>query len=630
MIFEETLKRYGARDHLLTQARLVLEETGLEHQFAADSWYLGDLARTKNNGSGQHIRFKIQNPDLKLLFKVYLSISGFYNHTRFKALERMERVARLVDAALGDRALENLKTRDFHDAFARTTGKSDDYKFKAAIELERFGGWLTRELNFRIRFKCDLKFEKTEDDFDLEVAIEAFLRLFGIYAQPDLNEEDKFYLALIVILVATGLRLGEVLTLPHDCLVDEDGLAIRYKNSKGNKPLIRFVAPGLRACVEASVRYLQHVTEPGRVIARHTKSESVVLWNEVVKDDEATRYFLAQLASVLTSNHAIPHIRDGVLAHPLPEHFGGEIAAYDRLHVNMGEASSRLGVATETFSKRICEQIEEYFCQKPTFQQKGDVALADLTRLTAQTMRTKRLPELHELKGCIDLALKSGAVLPMPERDARLEARYIAKDDDLLCNEPDHKLGVDEALLIIPEYLLSQWTTKYTKYQLVTKAMLVHWLLRSNSVFRRLNLQHASSGSFLKIRAKDARTLIMTLYELGGISSFTISLMFGKTNVDETYFRVPSQYRQKQLKGAYTSYQAKHGRDDPPASRSSPAGCQKPDVDTTNNGLDGSTPIFYEQAVEQLKREPDNLNAWRWAAVVANHGRCGVKEAGHA
>ena len=140
MIFEETLKRYGARDHLLTQARLILEETGLEYQFAADSWYLGYLARTKNNGSGQHIRFKIQNPDLKLLFKVYFLISGFYNRTRFKALERMERVARLVDAALGDRGLENLRTRDFHDAFGRTTGKSDDYKIQGSHRTRAFRG----------------------------------------------------------------------------------------------------------------------------------------------------------------------------------------------------------------------------------------------------------------------------------------------------------------------------------------------------------------------------------------------------------------------------------------------------------------------------------------------------------
>ena len=618
--FEEVLVRYGAREHLLRQVQLILEETGLGQQFAADSWYLGNLARIKDNGNGLHLRFKMRNSDLKVIFKTYLLITSFYNRKRFKALERIVRTAHLVDASLGDRALRDLKTRDFHDALERTTGKSGGLRHKTAVELERFGAWLTRELDLHIRFKHDLKFDKTEGDFDLEAAIEVALRLFGLCARPDLSEEDRFYLALVVVLVATGLRLGEVLTLPYDCLVDEDGLAVRHKNSKDNEPLIRFVVPELRACVRASVGYLQRITEPGRVIARHTKSEGAILWNEVARDDEATRYFLAQLASVLTSDHPIPHSRDGVLTHPLPEHFGGAIAAYDRSHVNMGEVASRLGVTTDALSTRVCDQIEEYFRRRLTFRPKGYVALANLTRLTAQTMRTERSAELRGLKGCINLALKSGAVLPMPERDAWLEARYIAKDNDLFCNELDHRLGVDEALLVIPEYLLSQWTTKYTKYQLVTKAMLVHWLSRPDSAIRRFGLQHASSGGYLKTKAKDARTLIMTLYELGGMSPLTISLMFGKTNVDETYFRVPSQHRQKQLKGAYASYQAKHGLENPPTSRSGRPGFQESAADITNDGLDRSAPISYEQAAEQLKREPDNLNAWRWAAIVADHG----------
>ena len=101
--------------------------------------------------------------------------------------------------------------------------------------------------------------------------------LADLYANPSLDAPDRLRLAAIALLVVTGLRAGELLTLPLDCEVHEwrDGktsYGLRYHSGKAGmtKPAqtVRWLSPIQAELAQTAVAEIRSLTASARQRAR--------------------------------------------------------------------------------------------------------------------------------------------------------------------------------------------------------------------------------------------------------------------------------------------------------------------------------------------------------------------------
>jgi hypothetical protein len=120
--------------------------------------------------------------------------------------------------------------------------------------------------------------------------------MLQLFRRDDMPDDDRLFLAAIAFNLACGWRIGELLTLPRDCLVrDEGALYVRGYPSKGGKLAPKLVAPALAAMVEEAHQTIVRITEPGRVIVRAWPSVDEPDWQSVKEDEEAILYFAQKL-----------------------------------------------------------------------------------------------------------------------------------------------------------------------------------------------------------------------------------------------------------------------------------------------------------------------------------------------
>ena len=177
-----------------------------------------------------------------MIVKAYVLQSPKLGRPNLNTLRKIVLVARRLEVALGNAPLAQLRIEHFKAVQKMFEDTSHAWGYQGGVQLERLSSWLDKELDFAIGFRNHL-FEKTEAPFDFDGVVETALILLSENARPDLSEKDKFFLAMSFLLMATALRIEELLTLPYDCLIDEDGLAVRYIASKGNKSLLIPICP---------------------------------------------------------------------------------------------------------------------------------------------------------------------------------------------------------------------------------------------------------------------------------------------------------------------------------------------------------------------------------------------------
>ena len=107
-----------------------------------------------------------------------------------------------------------------------------------------------------------------------------------IYNNTELSK-DKLCAALAVILLSNPCRIGEVLTLPVDCIVENyqgytDSIGIRWFPEKGGEPFIKPVLPIWRDLVIESISTIKQLTEDSRTMAKwyENNTESIYLPHE--------------------------------------------------------------------------------------------------------------------------------------------------------------------------------------------------------------------------------------------------------------------------------------------------------------------------------------------------------------
>ncbi len=158
-----------------------------------------------------------------------------------------------------------------------------------------------------------------------EEAINAIGEMFHRLAT---DESDRLVVCVLAVLVSTGFRIGEVLTLPFDCEVSEesgDGLkhGLRYykeKSRRGEKRLaVRWLTAAQAELAKTAIAEVKDITEIARKRARILEQHpDTVPLPDISPDDLMTA---AQVAELLGYNHigSLNHIA----ASKLPRHATG-------------------------------------------------------------------------------------------------------------------------------------------------------------------------------------------------------------------------------------------------------------------------------------------------------------------
>ena len=360
---EIVLRRYGASEAFIWLINDAIRNDPIGQQFRFSAWHFGLLS-----AAPQHrvVQVGIQNSDLQMLVKCWI-LSEWIAKKKpaIRYYAGLSEVGRRFNAVAGDLAAKKL-SRD-HVVSTVESGRNDREKYVLAKALTKFSRWLDRELNFKVGYETNLRHTYGNIERDIDTTYLAALRLLGCNVGPDICEKDKFYLALTMVLACTGLRANELMTLSADCLLKIDGqVAIRFGESKGSKPLVRHVAPVLQDDLVDAITYLQQVTEPGRVIARRTARPTRERWVDVAKSDEATTYFLARLAHVLSSEQEpLNALRSAIKA----EDLGYAAHAYDQMGVNFETAAEYMNMTPDELSHAMCKEINQTLNRLPSYDE---------------------------------------------------------------------------------------------------------------------------------------------------------------------------------------------------------------------------------------------------------------------
>ena len=130
---------------------------------------------------------------------------------------------------------------------------------------------------------------------------EAICAVADVYARHAKEPPDRLIACILAVMMATGLRIGETLTLPLDCICSEGAgvkkrWGIRYHKEKsrgGQKQLaVRWMTPKQAELATGAIKEARAITGPARTQARilETTPDRVPLpgrrWNALLRREE--------------------------------------------------------------------------------------------------------------------------------------------------------------------------------------------------------------------------------------------------------------------------------------------------------------------------------------------------------
>ena len=97
------------------------------------------------------------------------------------------------------------------------------------------------------------------------------------------------FLNLFAIAVATGFRINELVTLPADCMIwDEGALKLRNFTTKGGKIAPRPIPPEFVEMVKECILDVHAMTEAPRVVAARLDNERPFDWVRLLSEGDET------------------------------------------------------------------------------------------------------------------------------------------------------------------------------------------------------------------------------------------------------------------------------------------------------------------------------------------------------
>lgn len=293
---EKAKKQAEARLAAYIDAARKLEVFGRDLDFDALVWDL-TAALGPVQGHARTLRFTKwgeghQSNWKEPLYEPIASFTRAYVRHRWSqkakgALDAQLRAFRALDVVMSDRQITSVALLD-GDCLAAAVrvvemrGKSDT-AYGVGRELEQIAKTLNSELltvvpahfkswlgkpaidSTRIGTAFD---EQRMSKLPSPEAIRALGTIFGLATEPG----DRVVIDVLAILTSAPDRIGEALSLPMDCEVEEDHdgklvYGLRWLNTKGAPPTVKWVFKEMESVIREAIGRLKSMSERGRKIA---------------------------------------------------------------------------------------------------------------------------------------------------------------------------------------------------------------------------------------------------------------------------------------------------------------------------------------------------------------------------
>lgn len=553
----------------------------------SDIWNVLPWMKRMRNSSVANINFgRIKHNDLKCICKLwvlharltgsYSSRSAFSNRiTAFEALSYV----------LGARHVNTLKTEDFYTAEI-WCGKKYAAPYRLASYLHQASDWLSISFNLRLDYKNRLPNPIVHGRYGTEAGRENKLipneiirDVLKARHRTDLIAKDRFYLSTFAITISAGFRVGELATLPSNCLLKiNDALHLLHHPEKGGIPIPRPIHPMLADVVEDAVKTLIEITESARNIAKQLRFCPKVDWSSVLEDYTAFRYFTAKLANAWTSDPMHQMINPDGAWYTKEQRFIDAIGTYEAAGRNKVQAAKNLGLDRNTFSDLLAAQEAARRGELPTVRNvkargkmrtKWDtdqrvISMMQLEKYCSTGLSPSRRKVVQDIIEEAQIHQLKGQVYAAPKLDKELEKRFQKEVRPLLKDKNGNGvLYQDEALLTTHKYALSeQRGTKKGNFKSLTESDIIRWLSgesrshgtrnSEDSVFNRLNIIDPRTGEIAKFTTHDIRHWLNTIYQNGGLTEDQIALIFNRKykKQNATYDQTSNKVRTARLKQA--------------------------------------------------------------------------------
>lgn len=552
-------------------------------RFDDDIWNILDWVPRKGNARVFNVDFGcLRNEELKALTKVFILHKRQTERIGCRAVYNYVYAIKFMDEVMWGNDNRTFVNADFENAeeyMVKNTGSAP----RLCGFLAEFGEWLNLSIGLAISYTPTIKTEwkhgrkGTEEGREEKLLPDQVIRdMLAANNRTDLSEKDRFFLAAMTILIATGFRINELATLPKACwLEDADGCGIKFFVEKKGQLEKRFFHPDMVPSVRTALEYITQVTEPGREIVRQLRQSPGWDWFSILKDQMAIDYFVGKFAHEWTSNPLHQMINpDGawfdkerrfVDVMGILESEGSVSAAARKLGVDRNQYYGLLAAQQNAREGKLPNNINGRG-KVPRTSWDTDSRVISLGKfmehcgIHIKTHKRETWRYIIEEAQALQL---SGEVYPCPPFDAAMEKKYLRHIRAVVHDKRGRSmLETEDALFVIPRYLFSEARgTKHDDYRLVTDRAMTNWLSgikrsygtenHEDSCFSRLGIVDPRTGEIAKFTSHDVRHWLDTTYAEGHMDEDTIAIVFGrKKSSNHIYDQTSKKKRLENLRAA--------------------------------------------------------------------------------
>ncbi|MCT2530470.1 hypothetical protein N2382_06305 [SAR92 clade bacterium H921] len=594
--FEIFIDQQVTNEEIKSLAREMIEALPPGVSVDADKWDLLPWESRKVNTSMNVQWIKFQNEELKMAAKASILKKRINTNIRGNTAKVYCDHIYWLDQVLEKRPIKTIITKDFYtaeDLIKQNYGRNAAVRY--CNTLEGFAVFLNKLIGSRLDYSCKLqsnyKHGKNASDSDKasKLVHEVVLRdLIAHRNDENLSIKDDFFISVFCLLTATGLRINECTTLPKNCInhIDDKRIQIIHHPEKGGPVVPRPVPVELTDMVLDSYKRIIEITEPGRIAARKLAEEELVDWTNVLKDDEALKYFVGKWAHDWTSKEENcmlnpngawdePRKRFIDVLSELKKHNGhkintGKALGIDRTKVTkmarLQEAAIKGDYRTVNFLTHKGKERTEWDTDSRA------ISTEKLANAIGNT-NIRRPKYNHIINPILEDALQNqlrGKIHPTPKYNEALEKKYERIIVPLITDgEGKPVLYLHDALMVLPKYYLSeQRGTDFKDISILRDRAIASWMRgesrsygtknHEDSVFSRLSILDEDTEEPVKMTSHDIRHWLNTVYQKGGLSQDQIALIFNRKSKkqNQTYDQTSNAERQQRIRAAIKENEA--------------------------------------------------------------------------
>lgn len=557
--------------------------------FITDKWDVLDWSIKIKNSTERNIYFDpIKHDELKLLCKIWVlhsrltkknaSVESF--NSKIKVFEELSNV-------LGNRKFTTIKTDDLTHAEKLIIKKySGGTPFRTGISLQEASKWLNINFSVRLDYICKIPNPAVHGRYGTEIGREEKLIQHEVLSEmlkarnrTNLTDKDGFFLSAMAIAIATGFRIGELATLPANCMIKIDGkLHLLHFPEKSGKTVPRPIHPLMAEMVEDAVNKIVEITKNARDIAKNLKTTPKLDWTRIIDNEKVFRYFIEKWAYEWTEDPNHKMINPNGAWYNKGQCFIDVISAYKEAGCNKVQAAKNLGLGRELIADLMQAQeaaqrgeLPKVLNQKSRGKERSSwdtdarvISFNKLKKYLNIELHQKRKDVVRDIiENAQELQLK-GLVYPMPALNGDYETDYLQSSLPILKDKNGKVLLYqDEALFLIQKYMFSeQRDTKPEEITYITDGQFIRWLSgesrsrgtgnHEDSVFIRLGIIDPRTGENANFTSHDIRHWLNTIYQNGGLSEDQIALIFNRRypKQNAVYDQTNNKIRVNRLKQA--------------------------------------------------------------------------------